>query len=265
MRRNSFPFFTRHAIPRLFAHRGASGHRPENTLPAFALALEMGAPYLEMDVRMTLDGRVVVLHDETVDRTTDGSGPVTEFTFRELQGLDAGFRFSLSGLEGFPDRGRGVRVPTLEDVLRSFPGAMLNIEVKQEEPAMEGPLQDVLNRCDALDRVLLVSEREVVLNRLRERFGPGVATGTALEEGARFAQWILGGRTGDPRLGGAALQIPEMLAGQDYVVPELIDGAHGLGMEVHIWTVNDPSRMRRFLQMGADGIMTDFPDRFPGT
>ncbi len=257
------PFFASHAPPRLFAHRGASGHRPENSLPAFELALQMGAVYLELDVRMTRDGQLVVLHDRTVDRTTEGSGPVDEMTLREVQGLDAGYRFSREGDGDCPFRGRGIRIPTLEEVLCTFPAALINIELKQNKPPMEEVLESLLKRNDALARVLLASERGEIMERVRGRFGTGVATGISQEESVRFAQWLLSGRRGEMSLRGQALQIPERLAGRDYITPYLVAAAHELGLEVHVWTVNDPARMRRFLEMGADGIMTDFPDRFP--
>jgi len=263
MPRSPHPFFTRHSPPRLFAHRGASGHRPENTLAAFALGLEMGAPYLELDVRMTRDGHVAVIHDETADRTTSGSGAVRRMDLGELRLLDAGYWFCPEGEGEYPFRGRGIQIPTLSQVLEAFPQAMLNIEVKQKEPPMEENLQEVLVRHGALERVLLASENAEILTRVRERFGARVATGISQEEGIRFARWVLGGSKRDLHLAGQALQIPERLGGRDYITPEFIQAAHDLGLEVHVWTVNDPGRMRNFVEVGADGVMTDFPDRFP--
>lgn len=257
------PFFSCQPPPRLFAHRGASGHRPENTLEAFSLAMEMGVRYLELDVRMSRDGHVVVFHDDTLERTTDGRGSVREHDLAQLKMLDAGYHFLPQGAIRPPYRGKGVRIPTLEEVLREFSVAMLNIEVKQKEPPLEEALWEVLSRNRAMDRVLLAAEDAGVLRRLRARFGDGVATGISRQEGFRFARWYLGGRKGALHLEGQALQIPERVAGVDYITRGFIQAAHELGLEVHIWTVNDEGRMRRFLDMGADGIMTDFPERFP--
>lgn len=257
-----FPFFNNYQTPRLFAHRGASGYRPENTLEAFALGLEMGAAYLELDVRMTRDCRVVVIHDRDVRRTTEGRGAVDEMVLREVQRLDAGYRFRPEAGADHPYRGRGIRIPTLEEVLESFPSAMLNIEVKQAAPPMEPVLESVLVRCSALDRVLLAAKQGQVMERIQERFGARVATGISWDEGVRLSRWILSGRRGEMGLQGQALQIPDRLKGVDYINAALIDLAHRLGLEVHVWTVNDPERMRQLLDMGADGIMTDFPDRF---
>jgi glycerophosphoryl diester phosphodiesterase len=223
----------------------------------------MGAPYLELDVWMTRDGAVVVIHDQTVDRTTEGSGSVEGMNLSELQRLDAGYRFCRQGEGTFPFRGQGIRVPTLEEVLVAFPQALLNIEVKQNAPPLDEAVEAVLTKTGALDRVLLASERGEILERARRRFGTRVATGISQEEGIRFAQWLLSGRRGEMRLEGQALQVPETLDGKEYISADLIGAAHELGMEVHVWTVNDPSRMKSFLEMGADGIMTDFPDRFP--
>jgi glycerophosphoryl diester phosphodiesterase len=256
-------FFAPHLHPRLFAHRGASGHCPENSLPAFALALELGAPYLELDVRMSRDGHVMVHHDETVARTTEGSGAVGEMTLEALRALDAGHWFRRNGEEVYPFRGQGIAIPTLGEVLRAFPLALLNIEVKQETPPMEGALERVLVRHGALGRVLLTAESGGTMRRIRARLGDRVATGISAPEGADLAQWILGGRTGRPRPAGQALQIPERLAGREYITAQFVEAVHGIGLEVHVWTVNDPQRMGDLLGMGVDGIMTDFPERFP--
>ncbi len=261
----SFRFFSSLPRPRLFAHRGASGHRPENTLMAFFLAMEMGAPYLELDLWMSRDGHLVVIHDGTVDRTTDGSGSVKDMTLQEIQELDAGYRFFSDGEDPYPFRDKGITIPTLEEVLMALPQAMLNIEVKDDDPEMGAVLEEVLMHHMALDRVLLASESGAILHRLRGRFGDRVATGTSREEGIALAQWIAGGRRGEIRLPGQALQIPDRLSGRDYITAELIEAAHGCGLEVHVWTVNEPERMKGLLDMGVDGIMTDFPDRFPAT
>jgi glycerophosphoryl diester phosphodiesterase len=256
------PFFTQHPTPRLFAHRGASGYRPENTIPSFALGLEMGAPYLELDVRMTRDGHVVVIHDEMVDRTTNGRGRVQSMSLRDLRQLDAAYRFERGGGD-YPFRDLGISVPSLSEVLERFPGAMLNIELKQKKPPMEEALYRVLDGHDAMNRVLLASEHEEILGRVRAGFGTRAATGISRREGLRFARWFLWRRRGKPIFGGMALQIPARLAGMDYITTGLVEAAHALGLEVHVWTVNDPARMKRFLGLGADGIMTDYPDAFP--
>lgn len=258
-----FRFFSCQAPPRLFAHRGASGHRPENTMEAFSLALEMGVRYLELDVHMSLDKHVVVIHDSTLDRTTNGRGAVRDYPLSELKKLDAGYHFVPAGAKEPVFRGKGLRIPLLEEVLQEFPQAMVNIEVKQSRPPMEDSLWEVLSRNNALDRVLLASEDGAILRRLRAKFGPEVATGISREEGFRFVRWYLSGKREPFKPEGQALQIPERIKGLDYIRRGFIEAAHQVGLEVHIWTVNDPFRMKRFLELGADGIITDFPERFP--
>src|SRR5918911_3284289 len=127
----------RGAWPVNLAHRGASALAPENTIEAFRLALEAGAGGLELDVHMTRDGHIVVIHDATVDRTTNGSGAVSEMTFDELRRFDAGHNFSPDGGPTRPYRGRGVRVPTLGEVLEEFPGVAVNIDLKDGPPGIE--------------------------------------------------------------------------------------------------------------------------------
>lgn len=261
--RSSFHFFSSHPAPRLFAHRGASGHRPENTMEAFSLALEMGVRYLELDVHTSRDGHVVVIHDRTLERTTDGRGAVGDHLLSELKKLDAGYHFVPVGGREPVFRGKGIRIPLLEEVLQEFPQALVNIEVKQKKPPMEEPLWEVLHRNGALDRVLLASEDGDTLRRLRARFGPGVATGISREEGFRFVRWYLSGKRRPYRPEGQALQIPQRIKGFDYISKGFVEAAHGLGLEVHVWTVNEAFRMKRFLELGVDGIITDFPERFP--
>src|ERR671921_1084938 len=139
------------------AHRGASSLAPENTIEAFRLALEAGAGGLELDVHMTRDGHIVVIHDATVDRTTNGFGAVSEMTFDELRRFDAGHNFSPDGGSTRPYRGRGVRVPTLGEVLEEFPSVAVNIDIKAGTPGIEETLFRVLREADALRRVLVVS------------------------------------------------------------------------------------------------------------
>src|SRR6185369_11672155 len=123
-------------LPRAFGHRGAAGVAPENTIVSFRRGCADGADVLELDVHATADGEIVVLHDPTLERTTDGAGAVAALRFAEIERLDAGHRFTPDGGRTFPFRGTGVRVPRLGDLLREFPGMPLNIEIKQETPSI---------------------------------------------------------------------------------------------------------------------------------
>ena len=165
--------------PANFAHRGASTKAPENTLEAFRLAVEDGAGGLELDVHMTSDGRIAVIHDDSVDRTTGGQGLVRDMTLREVQGLDGGYRFTPDGGDTYPYRGRGVRVPELGEILREFPDHRVNIDIKEARPGVEAAVLETIAGAGAGDRVLVVSEIPSVLERFRELSGGRFSRGAS--------------------------------------------------------------------------------------
>jgi glycerophosphoryl diester phosphodiesterase len=239
----------------LVAHRGGSLLAPENTLVAFRMAVEAWwADMLEMDAHLTRDGHVVIIHDATVDRTTNGTGRVADLTLRELQALDAGYRFQDgSGTHLF--RGRGARIPTLEEVLVELPGVWINVECKS--PDVAGPLTQVVARHRAHDRVLIAADREVFRRGARGYSGPW---GVSREQGLLF--WMMhflpGGGPYTPRAD--VFQIPEIWRGHRIVTPRFIREAHRRNIPVQVWTVNAVDDMRRLLDWGADGIQTDRPD-----
>jgi glycerophosphoryl diester phosphodiesterase len=243
--------------PRLFAHRGGARIAPENTVEAFAAGLAAGADRLEMDVHATRDGHVVVLHDPTVDRTTDGSGLVREMSLAELHRLDAGARFA--GEHGdFPFRGRGVRVPTLAAVLEAFPGVPLNIEIKQDAPAIEHEVLAVLDRAGARAQVLLAAEEASIMARIRAA-APDVLTSFSAADVLEFVTAWHGGTLAAYRAPGVALQIPPSFGDVPLVTAESVAIAHGMGLEVHVWTIDDPDEMAALLELGVDALMTDVP------
>jgi glycerophosphoryl diester phosphodiesterase len=242
--------------PRVFGHRGASGEAPENTLPAFAAAIAAGADRLELDVHRTADGEIVVLHDERVDRTTDGSGPVAQLSYVELARLDAGCRFRAPD-GSCPTRGQGIRVPRLLDVLEAFPDVPVNIEIKPDDARAVAGTLAVLDRAGARGRALLAAEDGPRIERIR-REAPDVLTGFSAPEVADFL-----GRGGDPgyQPPGFALQVPASYWGVPIVTAETVARAHALGIEMHVWTINDVTEMESLLALGVDGLMSDFPAR----
>jgi glycerophosphoryl diester phosphodiesterase len=241
------------------AHRGASASAPENTIEAFRLAVEAGAGGLELDVHMTLDGHIVVIHDATVDRTTDGAGPVSEMTLDELRGFDAGHDFSPDGGPTRPYRGRGVRVPTLEVVLREFPGVAVNIDMKAARPGIEAAVFEVLREANASGRVLVVSTHHAIVKRFRKISGGLLSTGASRWEIRVF--YIASRLRLERHLRPAydALQVPLRHRGIPLVTPRFIRAAHARGVRVDVWTINQPDEMRRLLDLGVDVIMTDRP------
>jgi len=244
--------------PRVFGHRGAGGVAPENTLPSFAAGAALGADYLELDVHATRDGTVVVIHDDTLERTTDGRGPVHEQTLAALSRLDAGYRFTYDG-HVFPFRGQGVRVPTLETVLRRFPDRCFNIEIKQAEPAIVDAVVDLLGKTGTADRTLLAAERDPIMQAIRSTAGDRIATGMSAGDAAEFIDRVARDDWSGYRPPGRALQIPPAYRDVELVTPETIAAAHRLGLEVHVWTVNDAAEVARLLDLGVDGIMSDLP------
>lgn len=243
--------------PRVFGHRGAAGLAPENTLPSFALALALGADVLELDVHASRDGVVVVTHDPTLERTTDGSGLVREHLWHELHQLDAGYQFTCDGRE-FPYRGHGVRLATLEGVLQRFPLAYCNIEVKQEEPLIVEEVIGIVTRLTAEHRVLLAAEQDAIMAHIR-RHARDIATGFAAGEVAEFVSRVQAARFDAYQPAGRALQIPPRFGAMELITADSVAAAHNCGLEVHAWTINDRTEMERLLALGVDGIMSDLP------
>ncbi len=243
-----------------FAHRGASLIAPENTLEAFRPAAESGAGGLELDTHMTSDGHMVVIHDDSVERTTDGAGLVCEMTLREVQSLDAGYRFTPDGGETYPYRSRGVRAPELGEVLRGFPDHKVNIDIKEDQPGVEAALLKTIVEAGAEGRVLVVSEIPDVLKRFRKLSGGAISTGASrreIEVFYLFSERRLEGFLSPPY---DALQVPAGYAGRELVTPRFVEAAHGRGVRVDVWTIDDPEEMRRLLDLGVDVIMTNRPE-----
>jgi glycerophosphoryl diester phosphodiesterase len=241
------------------AHRGASTLAPENTIEAFRLAVEAGAGGLELDVHMTRDGHIVVIHDATVDRTTNGSGAVSEMTLDELRRFDAGHNFSPDGGSTRPYRGRGVWVPTLGEVIEEFPGVTVNIEIKAGTPGIEETVLGILRDANALGRALVVSTPHAIVKRFRKISSGHISTGASRWEIGVF--YILSRLRLERLVRPAydALQVPLLHRGILVVTPRFIRAAQARGVRVDVWTINQAEEMRRLLDLGVDVIMTDRP------
>jgi glycerophosphoryl diester phosphodiesterase len=248
------------ARPIPIGHRGAAGEMPENTLPSFAHALDLGAGILETDVHLTSDGHVVVHHDDRVDRTTDGEGPLADMDLSQLQALDAGFRFTPDEGRSHPHRGAGIRIPTLAEAFEAFPDARFNIELKAAAPQLvERTLDLVMGRAE---RTLLAAADPQVMENLRaavKRRGVDVAIGASAADVLGFVRSALDGSP--PPQGPMALQVPADFGGRPLVTPEFVAHAHAHGLHVHVWTINEPDEIERLLELGVDGLVSDFPGR----
>lgn len=239
--------------PLRFAHRGSRVLWPENTAEAFQGAIDLGYRYIETDVRVTGDGVVVVFHDETLERTTNGAGPVDRWDFEDLKRLDAAYWFDEAN--EFPLRGRGVRVRSLEEVFRAWPDAYFNIDLKG--PDLEWAVADVIKR-NGMERQTMVGsfvDRRVARFRRITRGEVAVSAGPMAVLGM-----VLATRVGATiRRPVQAFQLPF-----DYrLVPiddKLVAGIHKAGAQLHTWTVNEAEDMRRLLDLGVDGIVSDRPD-----
>lgn len=240
--------------PVAIAHRGSRLLWPENTDLAFQSVYDLGYRHLETDLHQTADGILVCFHDPTVDRTTNASGRVAEFTLADLQALDAGYRHATD--DGFAFRGAGATVPTLEWLLTTFADTSIVLDMKAD--GVVAPLAALLDELEAHERVIVGSFSDDRLAEFRSASSGRVATSVG-EKGARL--WLLATRVSrSPRGETSALQLPAHSRGLRVVDEKLVGVAHDLGLAVHVWTVNSPSEMSRLLDMGVDGVITDRVD-----
>jgi glycerophosphoryl diester phosphodiesterase len=235
--------------PIVVAHRGASGDAPENTLEAFAAAVEQGCRYLETDAHVTADGVVVAFHDHRLDRATDRRGAIERLTIAEVEQADAGHHFPGS-------RSRGVKVPRLEEILTRWPDARLIIDPKTD--AAVEPLCALLEQHNAWDRVCLGAFSDRRIKRVRQ-LSRGRAC-TSMGPAATATAVIAAATTGRmPRLGAHCLQVPIRERGVRIVTQRFVDAAHRAGLPVQVWTVDDVPTMHYLLDIGTDAIMTNRP------
>lgn len=246
--------------PMVIAHQGGEELRPSNTMASFSHAMELGVDVLEMDVHSTADGELVLIHDDTVDRTTDGTGRVNDLTLAELRQLDAGHYWTADDGASYPYRGQGIQIATLEEVLAAFPGTRFNIEIKQKEPSIATQLCETLRRFAVAEQSLVASFHPESITEFRAACPE---TPTSMVESEIRTFYVL------HRLGlsslytppAEAIQVPEQ-QGDIYILSErFVEDAHGIGLNVHAWTIDETDDMARLLARGLDGIITDRPDR----
>jgi glycerophosphoryl diester phosphodiesterase len=244
----------------VIAHQGGEGLRPSNTMASFSHAVELGVDVLEMDIHSTADDVIVVMHDDTVDRTTDGTGRIQDLTLQEIQSLDAGYYWTDDSGESYPYRGQGITVPTLEELFIAFPDMSMNIEIKQESPSIVESFCQLLRDYEKVDSVLVASFHQATMEEFREKC-PGVASSMVESEIRRFFilnTIFLGAIFRAPS---EAIQIPEFSGNLHVATERFVKAAHGHNVQVHVWTVNEIEDMERMIDIGVDGIITDRPDR----
>ncbi|MFI6351089.1 glycerophosphodiester phosphodiesterase [Streptomyces sp. NPDC050743] len=231
-----------HPVPIAFAHRGGAADGLENTVAQFRRAVELGYRYIETDVHATADGRLVAFHDSTLDRVTDGAGRIADLPWEDVRQARVGGREP---------------VPLFEELLEAFPEVRWNVDIKAE-PALR-PFLDLIERTNAWDRVCVGSFSEARVLRAQRLAGPKLATsfGTRGVLNLRLRSW---GLPAAVRRSAVAAQVPEAQSGVPVVDHRFVRAAHAYGLQVHVWTINEPARMHRLLDLGVDGIMTDHID-----
>jgi len=246
--------------PWVIAHQGGYGLWPSNTMFAYENAVDLGVDVLEMDLHSTADGQLVLMHDDTVDRTTDSSGQIRELTLEKIKELDAGYTWTDDDGATYPFRGQGVTVPTLDEVFSAFPDMIFNIEIKQAEPSITGPFCQKIREYDLANQVFVASFDQEALDEFR-LVCPEVATATGETDGIRLLVpsfvWLEAIHTPKAQVA----QTPEEYFGMTVLKQRTVDAAHNRGMEIHAWTINETEDMQRLLELGLDGIITDRPDR----
>jgi glycerophosphoryl diester phosphodiesterase len=236
----------------VIAHRGASGFAPENTLAAFRKAVELGAGFVETDLQLSRDARLLALHDDTLDRTTNGRGAVSAKTLEEMRRLDAGSWFRPPGHKQAAPEFAGERIPTIEEVLAfgREHDIGLHLEIKTTGPSgAEHAIVGALHTADEIPRSVVLSFEPTTLRRVRE-LDPLVVTG-----------FLYSDRLSAPAAAAVNVGARQLLPRADRVTRELVQEAHAHDLKLVTWTVNEPERMRELISAGVDGIITDFPDR----
>jgi len=242
----------------VIAHRGNSAHWPENTLASFEHGMAAGADALEFDAHVTRDGHAVVIHDPTLDRTTNGTGRVNACTLAELQRLDAGYRFTRDGGATFPHRGRGITIPTLDQLLAAFPAVPAILEIKTRDASPE--VRRVLTAARAANRVLVAAFDDAAIAPFR---GTGFTHSASRRELVKlYVRALLPGMPS--RLPYMALAIPPSFRGIPIPVQRFARMARHAGLATHVWTVDDPARAREYWAGAVNGIITNDPEAIRG-
>jgi glycerophosphoryl diester phosphodiesterase len=277
----SNPWLDRRVIA--YAHQGGAREGPSSTLYAIEQALAAGATAIELDVHASSDGVLVVCHDPTLDRTTNGSGRIADHSWSELELLDNAWHFvpAEDATPGLPDSAYPLRglapadrrygVARLADVLDAFPGVPLNLDIKQTSPAVpayEAALAELLLARGRCDDVIVASFNDASTERFRQ-LAPGISTSPGATLLARAGgAWLAGQQPDEAVLTElrhhVAVQVPPSYAGVRVVDERFVEFVHGLGLAVHVWTIDDRAEMASLLDAGVDGIMTDRPSVLAG-
>ena len=256
------PYYEGVTRPLVIAHQGGDGIWPGDTMYAFEKAVEIGADVLEMDAHITKDGHIVLMHDEKVDRTTNGTGLIEDMTLDELKQLDAAYQWSNDGGQTYPYRGLGIQVPALSELFEKFPQMRYVIEIKLTENPIDKPFCDLIRQYNMQGKVLVASFHDEAMQNFRETC-PEVATSASRGEVTKF---VLLGKvflSGFVAPGYQSIQPPfdpEDSMNIPIMTKRFIREAHAKNIAVEPWTVDDPQLMEQYIEWGVGGIITDRPD-----
>ena len=246
-------------IPRVVAHRGDSKHFPENTIEAFLSAVKMNIDVIETDVHLSKDNVIVIWHDDTLDRNTNGKGRIEDHSLEELLEFDAGYTFTLDNGKTFPFRDKGVKLCTLEEALIKCPKQRFNIDLKTESPKIVDEFIKVIRSLKAEDRICCASFHLSNLEDVREK-APDILTSITRQEVKSFIfkqkLHILPKILSDRKI---IFQVPTQEGHIKVITPSFIKMMHKRGAIIMVWTINDEKEMERLYKMGVDSIMTDDP------
>jgi len=245
--------------PAVIAHQGGDRLCPGNTLYAFQKATEMGVDVIETDLRQSKDEILMISHDDTVDRISNGHGRLLDLTYEELKKLDAGYYWSPDVGKTFPFRGQGINYVSLEDVFKALPDTRFNIDMKQNYPPIEEPLCKLIRRHSMQNRVVVASFSHKNTTAFR-RLCPEVTTAADVAETRNFVlfNYVALSRWLRPQF--QVFQVPTGSSGIPIITRHFIEAAHARSLRVEVWTIDDAEEMRRLISMGVDGIMSDRPD-----
>lgn len=252
--------YQRFETPLVIAHRGGGGVAPENSREAFDLAAALPNVHaLETDVHMTKDGVIVVSHDPDVDRVANGTGMIKDMTLAELQQMDMGYQFTPDGYS-HPFRGVGCSYMTLEEMITRYPEHVINIDIKHHDPVVVKEFVDLMRKHDMQQRIVVGSFDGPTVQLLRGMM-PGVATCATYQEVVSFFLLHKLGQTGRWKHGCVSMQIPEKQGRLRVITRRFVKALQARGVQLHVWTVNERAQMRKLLDWGVDGLITDFPER----
>jgi glycerophosphoryl diester phosphodiesterase len=245
--------------PVVLAHRGDSKFFPENTMPAFESAYDLGVDVIETDVHITADNEVVIWHDSSLDRVSDKQGEISSYTYQELLEIDPGYFFSNDNGKSFPWRGKGLKIVKFSELLETLPDMRFNVDLKDKSTDLVYKVAEILNVYSSFHRVCLGSFHSGNIELMRKIAPEAITAFTPGEIKKYVIEFYTGLFFFRRKFKGSSFMIPEYEGKHKLVSKRFLKAVHARGLYVHVWTVNEREDMKRLLEMGVDGLFTDDP------